>query len=256
MLNPIDESKFMTGQVTARREISPELWIVRLKTAERIPFRPGQYVTIGLPGNPKMVERAYSIVSAPDEPELEFYLELVPGGELTPQLYKIPVGGEVYLRRSAKGRFNYDDKSGHPNHLMVATVTGIAPYISIVRSISKSVAEGLEMTHRVIVLQGASVAQELGYCEEMSARAREHSWLRYIPTLSRIWLTPDWTGERGRAEDVVRKYMDESGFTAENTTAYVCGNPEMLENVKGLLKRAGFPKESIKEEAYWVGQKA
>jgi ferredoxin--NADP+ reductase len=252
----MNDSKYTTGQITVRREITGDLWIVRLRPSERIAFRPGQYVTIGLPGSPRMVERAYSAASSPDEPELEFFLELVPGGELTPQLYRIPVGGEVYLRRSAKGRFNYDDKSGHTNHLMVATVTGIAPYISIVRSISKRVAEGQPMTDRVIVIQGASVAHELGYCDEMSSRAREQSWLRYVPTLSRIWLTPDWTGERGRAEDVVRKYMDESGFTAENTTAYVCGNPDMVENVKGVLKRVGFVKESIREEAYWVGQKA
>ena len=80
-----------------------------------------------------MVERPYSVASSPDEPELEFFLELVPGGELTPQLYQVPVGGEVYLRRMAKGRFLYDSKGNHPNHFMVATVTGVAPYVSMVR---------------------------------------------------------------------------------------------------------------------------
>ena len=252
----MNDSKYTTGQITVRREITGDLWIVRLRPSERIAFRPGQYVTIGLPGSPRMVERAYSAASSPDEPELEFFLELVPGGELTPQLYKVPVGGEVFLRRAAKGRFNYDDKSGHPNHLMIATVTGVAPYVSIVRSISARVAQGDPMTDRVVLLHAASLPQELGYFEELSARAREHAWLRYVPMLSRIWLTPGWSGERGRAEDVVRKYLDESGFTANDTTAYVCGNPDMVENVKGVLGRTGFPKEFIKEEAYWVGQKS
>ncbi|MFB3776710.1 MAG: FAD-binding oxidoreductase [Bryobacteraceae bacterium] len=252
----MNDSKYMIGRITERREVTNDLWIVRLRPAEPIAFRPGQYVTVGLPGIPRMVERAYSVASSPDEPELEFFLELVPGGELTPQLYHVPVGGEVFLRRSAKGRFNYDDKSGHPNHLMVATVTGVAPFVSIVRSIAARVARGEPMTDRVVLLQAASLRQELGYFEELTAMAERHAWLRYVPSLSRIWLSSEWTGERGRAEDIVRKYLDQSGFAAGDTTAYVCGNPDMVENVKGVLRRAGFPKESIKEEAYWVGQKS
>jgi ferredoxin--NADP+ reductase len=60
----------------------------------------------------------------------------------------------------------------------------------------------------------------------------------------------------GRVEDLTRKYLDAFGFTRADTTAYVCGNPAMIENVKGVLKRAGFPKESVKEEVYWVAAKA
>jgi len=126
----------------------------------------------------------------------------------------------------------------------------------VVSWIAARVAQGQPMTDRVVLLQAASLPTELGYCEELSACARESAWFRYVPSLSRVWLTPDWTGERGRAEDIARKYLDESGFTAGDTTAYVCGNPDMVENVKGVLRRVGFPKDFIKEEAYWVGQKA
>ncbi len=248
-------AKFMSGHVTARGEISHDLWVVRVRPEERIVFLPGQYVTIGLPGEAKMVERPYSVVSSPSEPELEFFLELVPGGELTPQLYKVPVGGEVYLRRVAKGRFLYDSKSNHPNHFMVATVTGVAPYMSMLRELVRRSRAGEPVLDRVVVLQAASIPQDLGYCEELSAYSREHSWLLYIPTISRIWETPAWPGERGRAEEVTRKYLDSHGFTPADTTAYVCGNPDMVENVKGVFKRAGFPKESVKEEIYWLAQK-
>jgi ferredoxin--NADP+ reductase len=248
----LDAAKYVLGHVVQRRELTPELWIIRVRPAEKIVFQPGQYVTVGLPGPTRMVERPYSVVSSPEEEELEFFLELVPEGQLTPQLYRVPVGGEVFLRRAAKGRFLLDTTSGHPNHFLVATVTGVAPYVSMVRH--RAVVGGPPQ-HQLAILQGASVSVELGYREELERLEATHDWLRYIPTISRPWLEASWRGERGRVEDVARKYLDAFDFGPENTTAYVCGNPNMIENMKGLLKRAGFPKESIKEEVYWHAEK-
>ena len=76
-------------------------------------------------------------------------------------------------------------------------------------------------------------------------------WLNYVPTISRPWKEPDWKGETGRLEDVVRKHADQLGFDYTNTAAYACGHPGMVENVKGLLARACFPKEKIREEEYF-----
>ncbi|HYM13598.1 MAG TPA: FAD-binding oxidoreductase [Bryobacterales bacterium] len=250
------DSKHVRAVVVTRREISSELWVVRIRPEERIAFEPGQYVTVGVASSPRMIERPYSVVSAPREPELEFFLELVPNGELTPHLYGIPVGGEVFLRRAAKGRFVLDAESGHRKHFLVATVTGVAPYVSMVRELAARATAGETVPYRLAVLHAASFSQELGYFEELSALARDHSWLRYIPTISRIWLDPGWQGEVGRAEDVTRKHLDALGFTAAGTTAYVCGNPVMIENVKGVLQRAGFTKESVREEIYWVAEKS
>jgi ferredoxin--NADP+ reductase len=249
------DAKYVRGHVTARSEISSDLWIVRVRPAERIPFVAGQYIAVGLPGSARMVERPYSIASSPEEVELEFFLELVPGGELTPQLYKVPVGGEVYLRRTAKGRFVYDIKSNRPNHFMVATVTGVAPCLSMVREVVARANAGEQVLARIVLLHAASLPQEFGYFGELSAYSRQHRWLIYVPTISRVWESPGWTGERGRAEDITRKYLDIFGLTPGDTTAYVCGNPDMIENVKGVLRRAGFQKESIREEVYWLAQK-
>ncbi len=242
----------MQAIVTSRRDVAADLWIVRIRPEEPISFRAGQYVTIGLAASPRMIERPYSLASAPLEPELEFFLERVPGGQLSPQLYDIPVGGQVFMRRVAKGRFVFDDESGRRNHLMVATVTGVAPFVS---SLRQMIARGEPVPYQIALIHAASVPDELGYAEELSALAREHPWLTYIPTVSRPWLVPEWSGERGRSEDVTRKYLDQLGFTAADTTAYVCGNPNMIENVKGILYRVGFAKSSVKEELYWVAEK-
>jgi ferredoxin--NADP+ reductase len=195
------------------------------------------------------VERPYSVASAPEERDLEFFLEVVPGGKLSPQLYEVPVGGEVQVRPLAKGRFTFDDPSGNRNHFMAATATGVAPFLSTVRHLSIGDVDPVRC--RIAILQSASIPAELGYRDELMRLGSQHEWLEYIPTISRVWLDSDWAGEVGRVEDVARKHIDLLGFTASSTTAYLCGNPHMIHNMEGILQRAGFPKDSVRKENYW-----
>jgi ferredoxin/flavodoxin---NADP+ reductase len=247
----------MRAVVTERRDLTGDLWIVRLRPDDRLAFRAGQYVSIGLPGQDKLIERPYSIVSSPEEPELEFFFELVPHGELTPRLYEVGTGGEVYLRRAAKGLFLYDHAGAHKHHFMVATVTGVAPYASIVRQFVANARKGAAVPAHITVLEAASLSAELGYDAEFAEYAREFEWLDYIPTVSRPWVDTAWTGERGRAEDVLRKHLDAAGCDPADTTAYLCGHPQMVANGQGILARAGIPAKSIKSELFWVStQKA
>jgi ferredoxin--NADP+ reductase len=241
--------KHLTGVVTERRDITSDLWIVRVRPETRISFLPGQYITIGLPAGERLVERPYSVASAPQEPELEFFLEVVRSGKLSPHLYEVPVGGEVYVRPAAKGRFTFDDQSGNRNHFMAATVTGVAPFLSMVRHLTFLEPDSARC--RIVILQAASISAELGYQDELVRRADQHRWFEYIPTISRVWLDAGWEGERGRVEDVARKHLDLLGFAASSTTVYLCGNPHMIRNMERLLGRAGFQKERIRKEIYW-----
>jgi len=104
---------------------------------------------------------------------------------------------------------------------------------------------------RFTVLQGVSRSDEFGYDRELLALADEYPWLTYIQTISRPWEDPEWKGERGRVDDLIRKYGDELELTAETTTAYLCGNAGMIVNARGILRRCGFEQASIKEETYW-----
>ena len=248
------DARHVNAVVSSRRDVSSDLWIVRVRPEEKIAFTPGQYVTVGLMDGGRLLERPYSVASSTCDDELEFFLELVPGGHLTPHLYNVPPGGQVWVRRAAKGLFLFDDKSGHRLHFMFATVTGVAPFLSMIREMAERVRGGAQVPHQVALMQAASISCELGYCEELSGYSREFPWFRYIPTVSRIWLDPGWRGEVGRIEDLARKYLDDWGFTAAASTAYACGHPEMIENVKGILQRAGFPKEFVKQEVYWVAE--
>ena len=247
------DDRFYRPSIVRRVDISPTLWTIRLKTEPQFSFQPGKYATLGVEGpGGKRWERPYSIVSAPYEDEIEFFLELVPGGDLTPRLHLLQTGDRLLMRKVSKGRFVLDTQSGRTNHLLLSTVTGVAPFVSYVRSLYRDWKEGrFSGEHKLFLLNGASRSLEFGYQQELERFAAKIPWLQYLPTISRPWEEASWQGETGRVDDVLRKHADHWQLKASNCVVYMCGHPEMIEHSKGILKRVGFGKENLKEEFYW-----
>ena len=136
---------------------------------------------------------------------------------------------------------------------MVSTVTGVAPFVSYLRTLFKDFQEGrFTGAHKLFLINGASRSWEFGYREELEVIAQQAPWFRCVSTVSRRWEDDGWKGEVGRVDDVLRKYADQWGLNGSNSIAYLCGHPEMVEHAKGILKRIGFTKENLKEEVYWV----
>lgn len=253
MTDPAD--RYQKIRITWRQDHAPDLWSIRVRPEEALTFKPGQYVTIGVERDGRVLERPYSIVSSPLETDIEFFFELVPQGGLTPLLHLLQAGDTLLMRRQAKGLLVLDTRSGHRQHYLISTVTGVAPYVSMMRTLTRQPQPDGAPELRVVLLQAASRSWEFAYRQELEVLAQGSAWLRYIPTVSRPWDDPAWKGEVGRAEDVLRKYLDSLGLEPAHTTAYLCGHPGMIENAKGILTRRGFTKDNVREEAFWVREK-
>jgi ferredoxin/flavodoxin---NADP+ reductase len=250
---PFSPDKHFQARIVSRRDITPDLWVIRIAPDPAFRFVAGQYATLGEMSGDKLAERAYSIVSSPYESELEFFFELVHVGELTPHLYNRKPGDLLSCRRIAKGRFTLDLKSGRTNHLLLATVTGIAPFVSYIRTLHADWRKGqMPGDHRLYVVHGASRSGEFAYREELERVAAEVPWLKYVPTVSRPWEDPEWRGELGRVDDVIRKYSDLWALQPEKTSAYLCGHPDMIEHGRGILQRRGWKKDAMSEEVYFI----
>lgn len=252
------DEKHYRARITKRTDFAPGLWTIRLDPGAEFAFAPGQYATLGVERDTRRLERPYSIVSSPYEKEIEFFFELVPNGETTPPLYQLQPGDEVLMRKASKGRFTLDfSQSARKNHLMLSTVTGVAPFVSYVRTLFADWKTGkFAGDHNLFLLNGASRPWEFGYREELARFSEQAPWFTYVPTISRPWEDENWKGEVGRVDDLIRKYADQWGCTGANSIAYLCGHPEMIEHAKGILKRIGFEKQNIKEEVYWLPPKA
>jgi ferredoxin/flavodoxin---NADP+ reductase len=247
-----EQDKYYSSELMERIDFSDDLALFRFRPPDSFQFTAGQYATIAFEDSGEFIQRAYSIASSPSEPYLEFFIELVTAGRLTPKLWKLQPGDEVLIRKRIVGDFVLDKMSGRNRHLMLATVTGIAPFLSIIRAERVERRLGLGSQHRFLIIHGASRSREFGcYQRELEEISRE-GWVRYIPTISRPWKDTNWKGEVGRVEDVLRKYADRLGYDHKRATAYAVGHPQMIENVKEILARALFGEDQIKEEKYFT----
>jgi ferredoxin-NADP reductase len=242
----VSENYPYNGRLSRWEEIAEGLAIVGVQAIEEpFPFEPGQYATLGLMGTEgKLVQRPMSISSAAsDLSEYEFFIRLVDAGGFTPLLWERSVGDAINIK-GAKGKFLIQD-DGRTLYF-IATGTGLAPFMSMLDALKER-----GDTRDVILLHGVSYDHDLAWRDELLALAANGYPLRYAATVSRPHLCPDWTGMTGRAEAVVASQLDELGLTAENTTLYLCGNPDMVSAIEEIATSRGFTPEQVRKELYW-----
>ena len=199
------------------------------------------------------VSRSYSLASAPGEP-LEVLLARVADGALTPALFELQTGASVVLDPKAQGFFTFDYVPPHRELWLLATGTGLGPFLSMLRS-----GEAFERAERVILAHGTRGAAELAHREELEtlAQARGGAFV-YLPVLSRQH-EPDLL--EGRLTTVLTNGALEAraGTTlaAERSHLMLCGNPAMIEEVTALLLARGLRRHRqrnpghITTEKYW-----
>ncbi|MGK2849789.1 MAG: FAD-binding oxidoreductase [Candidatus Limnocylindrales bacterium] len=214
------------------------------------PFEPGQYMTIGVFVDGKIVQRPYSVASAPRDAAAtgyELYLRKVGGGTFTPTLWDLPVGHRLRMI-GPKGKFLLEPDDDR-THLFVSTGTGLAPFISMIR---ETKAQG--QPRRTVILHGASYVDELGYRDELEGLSASGAYpVTYVPTISRASdaRNAGWTGRFGRVEHVVSSVCQDLGLEPDQTVVYICGNPEMIVNTETVLMDLDFPEFHVKKELYW-----
>jgi ferredoxin--NADP+ reductase len=238
--------------ITEHRPLTEEYSVFRIvpDSGEVYDFDPGQYASLGLlpehaePGPdgapPKMVLRPYSIASSNKEKaHLEFFIVRSANGAFTPLLWKAGEGGRIWLRPKPQGLFTFSKVPEGKVVIMVATGTGLAPFMSMVRS-----CRGGEKWRRCILISGGRHASDLGYCEEIEAISRIDPTIRYLPIVTREPEGSAWGGLRGRVTTLLDplRFQELTGdaLDPEESQVMLCGHGDMIESVKELLAPLGF----------------
>jgi ferredoxin/flavodoxin---NADP+ reductase len=260
--------------VVGREDINAQLIILRVRPdAEWSNFAPGQFAVLGLlpaearvpeadpeenAADPnKLIRRAYSIASSNLEKQyLEFYLTLVTSGELTPRLFALKHGSRIFLSPKITGGFTLDRVAPGKSVLMVATGTGLAPYMSMLRTMLIG-----ETSRKFVVLHGARCSWDLGYRAELESLARIRPNLSYLPSITRPEQDPHFRGLTGRIQALIAQGAVEaaSGIALDpaQIDVFLCGNPDMITEVKTMLHDRGFVADhgrqlgNIHVEEYW-----
>ena len=263
--------------VAQRLEISPATIVLRIAPDEKLfDFESGQYTILGLKQKEerihdsepetddekqtdpeKMIRRAYSISSSSLENEfLEFFITVVRSGALTPRLLNLKNGDRIYLGPKATGMFTLDQVQEEKNLLFVSTGTGLAPYISMVRTHLAN-----QPNRQFVIIHGARYSWDLGYRDELTTLSRVCPNLTYLPTVSHPENDPTWSGQTGRVQNVLTSGTIEKetglSLTPEYFDLFLCGNPNMIVSVREIMEGREFVKGNRKNpgtihiEEYW-----
>ena len=263
--------------VSQRLDVAPGLAIFRIvPDGPLFDFKAGQYTVLGLHRKEaryadadaeleisikrdpeELIRRAYSIASSSLEREyIEFYIILVKSGELTPRLFNLKVGDRLFLGPKATGMFTLDKVPEGKNVLLAATGTGLAPYISMVRT---QLSEHRE--RKFVVMHGAAHSWDLAYRDELKTLCRYFPNLSYIPTISDAHEDRTWKGHTGWVQHLLEDGTVEkesgSSIHPEAYDVFLCGNPGMVEDMMRILGERGFTKDernnpgTIHIEEYW-----
>jgi ferredoxin-NADP reductase len=237
-------------------------------------YQAGQYTTLGLDTEKDgFVPRAYSIAGTPlDDGIIEFYIALVENGKLTPTIFAQELGAKFHYL-TPKGKFTLK-AANKRTVIMVATGTGLAPFVAQIRSLWKLHQSGVPAPYRVILFYGVAYADEFGYRQELEtyAAARKDGFdFTFVCSSSRPDPARGWTPAtaKGRVNEVVRHVLDQpipegrvvalpegvdraalkELIKPDDTAFMTCGNPGMIEDLKEPAHALGIGTYLVEE--FW-----
>ncbi len=241
------------GIITGKHAWADGLFTLSVKVEGVTEFLPGQCLQIGYQAADEHIHRPYSVAS-PWGPSLEFFVVRVDDGQLTPWLWQLKEGDCLDVSHRAAGSFTLKKTPDAEVLWLIATGTGLAPYIAMLRT-----TEPWQRFKKIVVVHGARLAQDLAYFDELSGiEQARNGQFSYIPTLTREQSPGTLQGripellKAGDLEEFAGVPMN-SG----NSAVMLCGNPAMLDDMEAYLTTRSMKRHRSKApghivlERYW-----
>lgn len=195
-----------------------------------ISFKAGQFVSFEVPkqGLPYPVTRPYSIASPPSITDrITLLYNLVKEGPGSTYLHGLKEGEATSFKGPAGSFYLREEPTKHL--LFVATGTGIAPFLSMLRTLFER-GTGQPLT----LFWGLRYERDLYYQEELAQWAADHPSFRFVTTLSQPG--PSWKGTTGRVTGLVQERIP----SVAGLSVYLCGNGAMINDVTAAIQGKGL----------------
>ena len=256
--------------VTSIKHYTDSLFSFRVTRPASLRFRSGEFVMIGLMGDPdpktgkqRPLLRAYSIASPSWDEELEFYSIKVQDGPLTSKLQHIKVGDQIILKPKPVGTLVHDALLPGKRLYFFSTGTGFAPFASLLRE-----PETYENYDEIIMTHTCRTVEELTYGRELIENLKKDEMMiellgeenlnkiRYYPTTTR-----EESPKMGRITTLIENgelFSDLDIPTLDPATdrAMVCGSLAFNLDIKALMEKAGLNEGANSEPGQFVIEKA
>ncbi|MBT8209874.1 MAG: ferredoxin--NADP reductase [Eudoraea sp.] len=210
---------------------------------EQFQFKAGQYITIKKDINGEELRRAYSISSAPGEPDITIGVKRVDRGSFSDYANVKLKEGDVLEVSAPEGRFVFD--SDQKTEIMAfAAGSGITPIMSIARTVLGSHPE-----NRFVLVYGNQNLSETMFYEEIRALQDEYTdrfFVQYVCSRAR-----EEDALFGRIDSSVVNYALKNKFKDLDIDAfYLCGPEPMINTVKEVLADKGVASDKILFELF------
>ena len=246
-------SHWIEGRIVGQKQWTERLFSISV-AAEDIPYEAGQFIKLALPTGDQMLARAYSFVNPPQERPYEFYYVTLADGPLTQRLCRLAPGDALFLSHRAAGFLVLSEVPDAENLWLLATGTGIAPFLSILASETP-----WQRYRRVVLVHAVRFASELTYRELIArVRAQHEGRFEVVSIVSRE------RAEGALAGRIPQAILDGKletaagiGLSASASQVMICGNPAMVTDTVHALAGRGMKKHrrrspgQITVENFW-----
>lgn len=245
-------AQWLSGTVTANHHWHANLFSIKLQ-APAFDFTAGQFVRLGIDTNDGRVQRAYSLVNSPGNTELEFLVSTVSDGKLSPLLQQLKMGDSLDVSQPASGFFVLDEVPAGDNLWLMASGTGIGPYLSMLGT-----TQLWQRFNHVILVHSVRTLADLVYRELITQCQHQYpGLLHYQPIVTR---EAHSGALNKRLPELIQSGELQSACQQSLTNrsqVMLCGNPQMITDTKAVLEGLGLTKNlrrspgNITVEQYW-----
>lgn len=250
---------YLRETVQSVRHYTDKLFSFRTTRSQSFRFQSGQFAMIGLEAEPRPILRAYSMASAYYDDHLEFFSIKVPDGPLTSRLQNIAAGDTILVGAKATGTLLTSNLRPGKRLFLLGTGTGFAPWASVLRD-----PEIYEAYDTVVAVEGCREVAELTFATETVEAVRSHDYLGELAGGKLLYydtVTREPHRHQGRIPDLIEtgKMCDDLGiapFDLATDRVMLCGNPNMLADLRKLFVARGFVEGSSGTPGDFVIEKA
>lgn len=228
--------KFHTATLSGQSVIASKIHYFEFESEGAFVYKPGQYISIKVA--PDRIN-SYSIARSEGERKFFLLVDTSPGGPGSKFFENIKPGDKIaYMGPFGVFTFNPDD--GAEKLLFLGTGTGCSP----LRSILEAALKETNIQVPIHFYFGLRYSSDIFWQDYFQKLAQEHPNFHFNLVLSK----PDetWHGQVGHITEILEKEFPDTS----TCSAYLCGNPAMIDEATAILKKTNCPEKRIYTEKF------